>query len=355
MFACICCQLLCPAGRYGNETSLSVSDCSGPCAPGYECPSGSTVDTALICPPGYYCDGGVRQPCPAGRYSSANGTTSAETCTPCPAGTVGPTAAAVDVTLCVPCTGGEGSYVSEVECWPAVASATASNPLPVVPGLSIGDVVTVVFTHAVRTGDNASVVVLFSPPIGVVTYQWHTDGRVLVVTVQQPPANVSALLDAPLWTVTVSGAVSASGLSSHMPPQVVHLSGSWGDTTPPLIVTATAYDGGHNAGLGSRDTLTLGFDQAVNPVPVATMDAVMSVVRLTPPVTALCADVTMAGVWQAADTLVVTFFFPETCTVAPTSRWSVGALTVTAAGLQSAVGTSPPSNSTVVVTSGRCG
>ena len=39
----------CPAGRYGNESTTSSKECSGPCAAGYFCFPGSTVPTQNEC------------------------------------------------------------------------------------------------------------------------------------------------------------------------------------------------------------------------------------------------------------------------------------------------------------------
>jgi hypothetical protein len=135
----------CPAGRFGASSGLDNARCSGPCAPGYYCPTGSSsknehacggpevycpvgspeplhvgegnyssVDideyenedgtlvpastnmastvaadaraSQRICEPGYFCEGGVRRPCPAGHYGSDRGL-SARTCNgKCPPG-----------------------------------------------------------------------------------------------------------------------------------------------------------------------------------------------------------------------------------------------------------------------------
>ena len=102
----------CAAGRFGGSPELQTSDCSGLCSAGYYCgpasnsstqepcgsvavycPSGtsdrlsvsagyySTPDTApeslrvgqTICNPGHFCEGGVQQPCSAGRYGPGTG------------------------------------------------------------------------------------------------------------------------------------------------------------------------------------------------------------------------------------------------------------------------------------------
>lgn len=121
---------VCKRGRYGKLGSVD-SDCSGPCNAGYYCNAGSSsasqfkcggvnkfcpegsyepqtvpsgsysipvsapVDIrqgATVCEPGFWCSGGVRTPCPIGRYGSTSGLT-VGTCTGecdagfyCPAG-----------------------------------------------------------------------------------------------------------------------------------------------------------------------------------------------------------------------------------------------------------------------------
>ena len=44
----------CPAGRFGNRLGLSSAECSGLCPPGHYCPIGSINGTFLRCPAGRY-------------------------------------------------------------------------------------------------------------------------------------------------------------------------------------------------------------------------------------------------------------------------------------------------------------
>ena len=125
-----------------------------------------------------------------------------------------------------------------------------------------------------------------------------------------------------------------------------------------MIVAASAGDGGHNVGLWTGDTLTLRFDQAVAPVAVATTADVLAVVDLSPALTDYCPAADVSGVWQGGDVLVLTFAFRCEAVVASSSSaaaWAVGAVSVTAVGFHSAIGTSPASSSSVRVNSGRCG
>ena len=50
---------LCPAGKYGSETGLTTATCSGECSAGYYCPAGSINNRANEC-------GSVDKYCPAG-------------------------------------------------------------------------------------------------------------------------------------------------------------------------------------------------------------------------------------------------------------------------------------------------
>ncbi len=53
----------CPAGRYGNSTGLFLEACSGPCAPGYYCDSGSLTATQFECgSDAVYCPSGSPAP-----------------------------------------------------------------------------------------------------------------------------------------------------------------------------------------------------------------------------------------------------------------------------------------------------
>ena len=141
---------------------LIMSNCSGPCAPGYLCPTGSSRATQevcgntsvycpvgsyvptpvsvgyytigecefmqqavcvcgsgrflrcaggtnestrydqVICPPGHYCDFGVMIDCPPGRYGATSGLSSPDCTGPCSAGYYCPTASTSPTQVC-PC------------------------------------------------------------------------------------------------------------------------------------------------------------------------------------------------------------------------------------------------------------
>ena len=262
------CQSLCPSGRYGSEPALTTKNCSGPCEKGYECPDGSTAPQTSMCPPGYFCAGGPKQPCPAGRYSARNGTESLDACILCPASTYSGVVAASSEDTCQPCPRFEGSNPGAMECWPGVVSAIASNPPVVLMGLSVGDVVTLNFTR--RTSQPVDILdkVEFAPSIGVLQPSWRAQGKVLQLTVTSVAGIALSAVDVVNGAVSVSvrGLLSASGLSQVSEEVAVVVGGSWGMPTPPVIIAATAYDSGMNAGLWTNDTLLLAFDQAVQQV-----------------------------------------------------------------------------------------
>ena len=123
-------KLPCPAGSFGDQIGLNSSQCSGPCPPGFFCPTGTanreshfcgsadlycpsgssvpikatpgyyTVDNQgsedlntqltrsrqVICPRGYFCTEGVKQACPGGTYGSVEGLDSPRCSGLCPEG-----------------------------------------------------------------------------------------------------------------------------------------------------------------------------------------------------------------------------------------------------------------------------
>ena len=235
----------------------------------------------------------------------------------------------------------------------------ASNPPPIVVGLSAGDVVTVTFGSPTRQVAN----VTFRPDIGRTLSAWRSNS-VLVVTVVAPPAGVEIRsLDVAqgLVNVTVSGVQSFDGRSQPLPPVEVVVSGTWGTPTPPQLLRAVASDDGHNVGLWTNDSLTLVFDENVTRVAVGDTGAVLALLAFQP---ALPSTVSLAGEWTDNLTLRVVFSFPGGGggVGAPAGfdwyAYNVGSLTVTvqeAAGLKSAGGESTASNSSIVMDAGSWG
>lgn len=122
-------RIACPAGVYGNSSSLNSPSCSGPCPPGYFCPPGTKAPTSFVCgnssvycplgsalplpvPSGHYsidisgsnilnhnirvsvaqctfgtyCENGVKRHCPAGTYGNRLGLNSSTCSGGCPEG-----------------------------------------------------------------------------------------------------------------------------------------------------------------------------------------------------------------------------------------------------------------------------
>lgn len=94
----------CPPGTYGSTAGLTTAACSGPCAAGSFCPSGSITPTATQCPAGSYCPVGIPTPtpCPAGNYCPIGSASP----TQCPAGTFTSLTGQTSQAACLPCTGG---------------------------------------------------------------------------------------------------------------------------------------------------------------------------------------------------------------------------------------------------------
>ncbi len=346
-------QAPCPSGRFGSASAETSPGCSGTCWPGFECPAGSTAATAGVCPAGFYCQGGPRQPCPAGRYSNRTGTESAAACVACPAGTFSAASAADSESTCAPCAPSDGSDEGSVACWPGVVSAVAFNPPPLYPGFSAGDVVVLSFSSPTNT----TAVVVFSPPIGVTSRSWRAGGRELWVTVVDAAGVNASAVDVATGSlfVSVRGVHSADGVSPASLVDTRVVGGTWGVPTPPAIVDAAAADGGQNVGLGTGDTLTLTFDQAVRQVAgLQVPDALTALLSFQPP---LPSSVVVTGAWGSPTSLVLSLAVaggpPPNWT-----RWNVGALTVAvlpSANLTSANGESGASVSTALVRGGSWG
>ncbi len=110
------------------------------------------------------------------RFSEGNGTVSEDACEPCPAGTFSVAVAVTAASDCRPCVDGEGSLPGALDCWPGVTSVVASNPPPIIVGLSPGDTVTIAFTRATNQRLDIAQLLQFSPSIGSVNAKWQAAG-----------------------------------------------------------------------------------------------------------------------------------------------------------------------------------
>ncbi len=327
--------------------------CSGLCAPGHECPAGSTSPTSNVCPAGYFCTGGARQPCPAGRFSEVQGSTSTDACAACPAGTYSEAPAATTGSTCAACPLFENSTEGAVACWLGIISAVAFNPPPVTPGLSVGDVVVLTFSAPTNT----SATVMFSPSVGATSRSWRAGGRELWMTVSSVEGvNASAVdVAAGSLSVSVAGVFSASGASPPPPVVVIAVGGTWGVPTPPAIVDVTVFDGGQSVGPGTGDTLVITFDQAVRPVAgVHSPHVLASLLTFLP---AFPSGVVATGVWSSPLTLAVSLVVADGA-FDNWVPWNVGTLSVSvhaAVNLTTASGESLASNSSATVRGGSWG
>jgi hypothetical protein len=247
----------------------------------------------------------------------------------------------------------DNSTTGSVPCWPGVVSVTAFNPPPVSPGFSAGDVVVIRFSSPTNT----SVVVTFSPPIGTTSRSWRAGNRELWFTViGVSGVNVSAVdVATGSLSVSVSGVFSADGASPSSVAVTLSVGGTWGMPSPPIIVDATAFDSGRNAGLGTNDTLVVTFDQAVRLVPGVQTPAVLgSLLTFQPP---FPSSVIAKGAWTSPQSLTVSLTVGGD--VLPDwALWNVGSLSVTvrpASNLTSASGESGASNSSAVMRGGSWG
>ncbi len=260
---------------------------------------------------------------------------------------------------CAPCPPLEGSTPGSVECWPGIVAATASNPPPLLVGLSVGDVVTVVFTSPTDTPAMTSDSVRFEPPIGVWEASWRsrTELQIRVVDMGGVDAGLVDVATGAL-NITVTGLRSASTLSSRSPAISVRVGGTWGAPSPPVILRAVAVDSGANVGLDTGDTLLIVFDQAVAPVDVSNATAVSALFEFSPPLL-VSNGIYCSGRWMHnGTTLSLVFAFDTPAAGRLWLPFNVGSLSVrvrVTAGLTSANAESLPSNSSALVSEGSWG
>jgi hypothetical protein len=323
--------VLCPVGRYGALPGLDAPACSGSCAPGYACLAGSVTATASLCPAGYFCSGGTPEPCPPGSYLDTMGATANTSCVPCGPGRYSSIAGASTASACTLCAAGEGSEAGAADCWPGIVSVLASNPPPLLVGLSVGDVITVLFTKATDAPPFTPSIVSFIPSIGGIVAAWRQGGRELQLVVTNTSGVNTSAVDVATGSVrmTVGGVRSAgAGALSLLPPTTVTVGGTWGSPSAPSIVVAAATGAGQSAGLGTGDSLLLVFDQVVQQVGVDSSAAVSALLAFTPPLP--LGVVTVVGAWVNQTSLSLQLTCDEAAWgQVDRSQWAVGRLVVT--------------------------
>ncbi len=364
---------LCPAGVYGDAPGASTPACAGACSDGYVCGAGSTAPDAVLCPAGFYCSGGAPHGCPPGTYNEAPGASSVASCVPCGAGTYSGAPNASLAGDCAPCVPPEGSASGAAACWPGLLSAVASNPPPITPGLSPGDIVTLTFSKTTNTppvgSDGALGALLsFSAYVGAgLRGIWSPDGRVLIVTMGDTSGTDAAAsrIGAITVSIVLGGPLRDAGGASQapaLPPEP--LSGNWGVATVPQFLAsggvwlpAYATNGGGQAGCGVGDTLVLRFDGACKQLPLGRTSDVDALLAFSSPIGGA-----YTGVWDTAGpfkfaglTIKITSPLPGGVNATATA---VGALRVSvrpSAGLTSLDESTAASNASVLVSSGSWG
>ena len=366
---------LCPDGFYGASTALVSAACTGVCSDGYTCPAGSVAPTAVQCSPGGYCSNGTRAECPVGTFNESPGGASLNNCTKCAAGSANPHVGQRFAASCEPCTPPEDCGRGASVCWPGIVSVVASNPPPVVPMLSVGDVVTFTFSKPTNapqlTAAGVSSFVRFSSPIGsVLAGTWSYDATAFAVTIQAAvPGGVNisgtrigALSVALNASVRVTDASGASGPAVYIPASVT---GDWGVARVPEFLPhggtyapSYARNTGGQAGLGVGDSLLLRFTTPCWRVPVASSADVRALLEFSPPI-----GVGYSGQWVISGPFADTSLIIVVTEALPADRWNatataVGALRVSvraSAGMTSLDNSTSASNASTVIALGSWG
>jgi hypothetical protein len=83
-------QTECPAGKYSTQTGATSASACLACPAGFFCPQGTSDYAANLCSAGYYCpegsSTGTTIACSTGTYSALTGMKSQSECTVCPVG-----------------------------------------------------------------------------------------------------------------------------------------------------------------------------------------------------------------------------------------------------------------------------
>ena len=367
----------CPAGRYGSAPSLASIGCSGTCnaTGGNWCGPAQMASPARCLP-----RSSARLPhgavflCPGGTYNSQMQAGSLSNCTLCPANTYSSALNATGVVVCTPCAQYENSTAGSVVCWPGIVSIIASNPPPVVPMVSVGDIITVTFSKPTNAPHAVAAYVmqflLFSAPIAsVLTASWSSDSTALIVTVDSvsPSLNITAsrigVLSVSLNTTAAAGAYCITdklGLSHPAQYEPTMVSGTWGVPNVPgfavaggLYSPSYARNTGGQAGLGVGDSLMLRFDTLCEQVPVASTSDIDQLLNFSSPIgTAYTGQWVTSG--RFANTAIVVTI-TEALTQPNPRGTSVGVLHVSVlvrAGMRSLDESTAPSNASTTIAMG---
>jgi hypothetical protein len=253
------------------------------------------------------------------------------------------------------------------------AAIVASDPEPLIPGLSADDELTVYWTKAtnkpdVSTPQQLNALLRFtgaSSPL-VRRASWNGDGDLLVMILGQP-SNSSTLLSELRMSVLPGGGLraGAAGADSHNASIAdVPLRGTWGNASQPRFLVdrsdsraVIALDYGGQPGLGVGDAVLLRFNQPVKRVPVGSKAELDALLAWEPATWAT----NYTGMWLDDLNLLVTVreVVPGANDNAThRAATAVGALAVSvlaSGNLTSFDKTSAPSNATAKVTGGSWG
>ena len=333
------------------------------------------------CPQGQYCIAGVATPCLPGTYNSDLGGTSKDSCTQCPAGRYNPMPQGTDFSSCLACARYEGSNANASNCWPGVMSMIASDPEPIVPGLSSDDVLTIYFTKATNRpaltvasaqdpvqNDTASAFVVIEPWLCTqYVAVWQSGGDAVVpgaaerVVIRMTGTINPDVVGTEIAAVNVSlqgvaGLQDVNHTSQVLSLPPTPITGTWGQASQPKLLLqygVVALDYGNQIGVGVGDVLLLQFNQPVAHVPLGSKAAVDALLEFSYPGWAA----NYVGQWisDSVMTLNVTAVSPPSTSsalLAYASAVSPGALTVTvlaSGGLTSRDGTGAACNDSDVV------
>jgi hypothetical protein len=368
----------CPFGVFGSTTGLHTAACSGACLAGYVCPVGSRSGSSMLCSAGFYCNHGAVTSCPPGTYNDKTGQWAFGNCTACPANTFSSALNASSLAACTPCAKCENSTAGAAVCWPGVVSAVASNPPPVIPSLSAGDILTITFskpTNAPPMYNDAEIhaVLVFSSFIGVgLVGAWNHDASSVAITIGATNAPDGTTVDLAATAVGVltmtlnatSNLRDAATLSQPASYGSIYVSGSWGVASVPVFLPPTglyspsfAANTGLQAGLGIGDSLMLRFNNPCKQVAVATKANIDALLLFSSPIGLNYTGSWVTSGWfaKSAINITVTKALP---TGANATATAVGVLRVTvraSAGMTSLDRTTAASNASTVIGYGTWG
>ena len=313
-------QSLCSAGRYGLLYEETNRSCSGACYDGFLCVAGSFSPNSTLCPVGFFCVGGKQaQACPPGSYMDVEGGKAPSDCRLCPSNTFSAIVGAYSRLQCEACRSvasdlpghldlppaQEGAPPGSTACWPALRYAIINDPPPTVPGLSVGDTVSLYFSKPTNE-PLAGAIVNLSAVVGTFSLTWTTQSTVLVLAVVDP-STATPDADAYQPNVLRVGVLAGAGLkdqqqrSAPLAASWVTAIGSWGAVTQPLLLKVTARNTGRQAGFGVGDSIVLDFDQDVAQLPVRDAAALDAFLVFSAPF-----GTEYSGTWAARTQLVVT-------------------------------------------------